>query len=161
MKKILRILICGIIILGIIGCTSSKNDSNIGRESKTKITAYGDPALSVKEGTLTSTGATVLLKNNGDKNYTYGSPYKIEKKEDDKWYTVKTINEYLFTMPAYQLKSGETKELQLDWKIMYGELSAGNYRIVKDISFEYEEGKYDTYNIAAEFIIDNLNEDLV
>lgn len=37
-------------------------------------------SMTIKEGTLTNTGATVILQNSSDKNISYGNPYYIEKK---------------------------------------------------------------------------------
>ncbi len=154
-KTILAILVCGIIILGLVGCGKSKNESKIGKESNTEITSTSDVTLSIKEDTLTNTGVTLLLKNNSDKDYSYGNPFGIEKSQDGKWYKLETINDIAFTLPAYGLKSGESKELSLYWKDMYGELKSGTYRIVKSISYQYEEGKYKTFYIAVEFKIDS------
>lgn len=41
--------------------------------------------LLVKKDTITSKGATFVLKNNTDEDYSYEPSYYIEKKEDNKW----------------------------------------------------------------------------
>ena len=150
MKKIiLTILLFGILIIGLVGCGKEKKESN------TKITSDGDVTLSIKEDSLTNTGATLLLKNNSDKTYSYGNPFWIEKEQNGKWYKLETIEETAFTLPAYEIKSGEVKELNLDWKDIYGKLTSGTYRIVKSISYQYEKDNYKTLDIAVEFNIDS------
>lgn len=84
----------------------------------------------------------------------YGNPYWIEKKENNKWNKVKTINDCNFTLPAYGLQPDEKKEIKVDWEFCYGKLPYGKYRIVKDVNFEYEDDTRDFFDIAVEFIIE-------
>ena len=57
-------------------------------------------------------------------------------------------------MPAFQLSAKESKEIELDWENGYGKLANGTYRIIKEIDYEYEEEKYETFNVAVEFTIE-------
>ncbi len=149
-KKVLIILICMIMILGVTGCKNSKNKFDIGNVSDVKI-SQSDVTLSIKEGTLTNEGATLILTNNSDKNYQYGYPYAIEIKKDGKWHY---INAQLdFILPALHLLANESKEIELNWKSGYGTLPEGTYRIIKSIDYEKEEGQYETFNVAVEFTI--------
>lgn len=56
-------------------------------------------------------------------------------------------------MPAFPLSSKESKEIELDWENGYGKLTEGTYRIIKEIDYEYEKEKYETFNVAVEFNI--------
>ena len=56
-------------------------------------------------------------------------------------------------MPAFQLLSKESKEIELDWENGYGKLTEWTYRIIKEIDYEYEKEKYETFNVAVEFNI--------
>ena len=149
-KKVLIILICMIMILGVTGCKNSKNKFDIGNVSDVKI-SQSDVTLSIKEGTLTNEGATLILTNNSDKNFQYGTPYEIEIKKDGEWHKINV--ELNFTLPAFHLLPKESKEIELNWENEYGKLSKGTYRIIKGINYEYEEGKYKSFNVAVEFII--------
>ena len=150
-KKILSILICVIMILGVTGCKKSKNKFDIGNVSDVKI-SQSDVTLSIKEGTLTNEGATLILTNNSDKNYQYGYPYTIEIMKDGKWHYINVQLDFI--MPALQLLANETKEIELNWKSGYGKLAEGTYRIIKSIDYEKEEGQYETFNVAVEFTIE-------
>lgn len=153
MKKILlSILICGIMVLGVAGCGNSKNEFDIGNKSNINISQNNGVLLSIKDGTLKNTGATLILTNNSDKDFHYGNPYEIEIKKDGEWHKINVQLD--FTLPAFGLKAKETKEIELDWKHGYGKLASGTYRIIKSIDYEKEEGHFETFNVAVEFTID-------
>ena len=149
-KTILTILLCGVMVLGMTGCGKQKNEFDIGNKPDIKI-SQNDVIMTIKEGTLTNKSATLVLTNNNDKNFQYGNPYEIEIKKDGEWHKINV--ELNFDMPAFQLLSKESKEIELDWENEYGKLAKGTYRIIKGIDYEYEEGKYETFNVAIEFTI--------
>lgn len=151
MKKILTILLCGIMVLGMAGCGKAKNKFDIGNKSNIKI-SQNDVTMTIKEGTLTNRSATIVLTNNSEKNFQYGNPYEIEIKKDGEWHQINI--ELYFDMPAFQLSAKESKEIELDWENGYGKLANGTYRIIKEIDYEYEEEKYETFNVAVEFTIE-------
>lgn len=151
-KTILTILLCGVVALGMTGCRKSKNELDVGNKSNVQISQNNDVKMSIKDGTLTNTGATLVLTNNSDKNFQYGNPYEIEIKKDGKWHKINV--ELYFNMPVFQLSSKENKEMELDWENGYGKLAKGTYRIIKGIDYEYEEGKFETFNVAVEFTIE-------
>lgn len=150
-KAILTILLCGVLVLGMTGCGKSKNEFDIGNKSDIKV-SQNDVIMTIKEGTLTNKSATLVLTNNSDKNFQYGNPYEIEIKKDGEWHKINI--ELNFDMPAFPLSSKESKEIELDWENGYGKLAKGTYRIIKGINYEYEEGKYETFNVAVEFNIE-------
>ena len=149
-KTFLTILLCGVMVLGMTGCGKQKNEFDIGNKSDIKI-SQNDVIMTIKEGTLTNKSATLVLTNNSDKNFQYGNPYEIEIKKDGEWHKINV--ELDFDMPAFPLSSKESKEIELDWENGYGKLAKGTYRIIKGINYEYEEGKYETFNVAIEFTI--------
>lgn len=152
MKKIiLSILVCGFMVLGLTGCGTSKNEFTVGKESNIEIVEKG-VTLSIKENTLTTTGATLILKNDSDVDVQYGNPYEMEIKKDGEWHKINV--ELNFTLPAFVLKSKETKEWEFSWENGYGKLTSGDYRIIKSIDIEKEDGTFDTFYVSAEFTIE-------
>lgn len=150
MRKItLATLIFCCLILVLTGCRNSK--VNIENKSDIQI-SNSEVSMAIKNGTLTNTGATIILTNNSDKFFTYGNPYEIEIKKNGEWYKIDT--QLVFTLPTFELASGETKEIELNWEDEYGTLAKGTYRIIKDIDYEYEEGKYEKFNVGVEFVIE-------
>ena len=149
-KSIFTILMCGVMVFVMTGCGKQKNELDIGNKSNIKI-SQNDVIMTIKEGTLTNKSATLVLTNNSDKNFQYGNPYEIEIKKDGEWHKINV--ELNFDIPAFQLPSKESKEIELNWENGYGNLATGTYRIIKGIDYEYEEGKYKSFNIAVEFTI--------
>ncbi len=105
--------------------------------------------MSIKEGTLTKTSATVVIEDKNDEKYNYSSWFRIDKKENQEWKEVKAINEeYAFTDLAYIPDEDGRIEMNTDWGNLYGELETGEYRLVKEV---YDNGKKYIY---AEFTIE-------
>ena len=149
-KTILTILLCGIMVLVMAGCEKQKNEFDIGDKSNIKI-SKNDVIMTIKEGTLTNKSATLVLTNNSDNNFQYGNPYEIEIKKDGEWHKINA--ELYFNLLLFQLSAKESKEIELDWENGYGKLAKGTYRIIKEIDYEYKEGKYETFNVTVEFTI--------
>jgi hypothetical protein len=148
-KTIFIIIVLGIMVLGLTGCGKNKM-FDIGEKSNIEI-AKNDVTLSIKEGTLTKTGATLILKNDSNVDVQYGNPYEIEIKQDGSWHKINVQLD--FTLPSYGLKSGESKQIELDWENGYGKLSTGEYRIIKDIDVEQEDETFESFYVSAEFTI--------
>lgn len=150
-KTILTILVCGFMVLGLTGCGTDKNEFTVGKESNIEVVEK-EVTLFVKENTLTTTGATLILKNDSDVDVQYGNPYEMEIKKDGEWHKINV--ELNFTLPAFILKSKETKEFELNWENGYGKLASGDYRIIKSIDTEKEDGTFDIFYVSGEFTIE-------
>lgn len=138
MKKIIVLVVISLFIL--TGCSSNLEKSNIKVENN-------DIEFSIKEGTLTRSGVTLILKNNSDKTLHFGEPYEVEVYKDGFWRKIEV--EMYFNMPLYGLEAGKEKEIIFNWEHGYGRLNKGKYRIIKDVNFEEEEKFY----IGCEFTI--------
>ena len=154
MKKGLKItlIILVFLVIGLTGC-NKKQDDFIGEESTTEIVTDSDVSLSIKDGTLTNTGATIVLTNKSNKEYVYGEPYSIQIKKDGTWHVINV--QRIFQTPMFHLKNGETTEIELKWDANYGKLESGTYRIIKNIGYECEKDKFEYFSIAVEFNIDD------
>ena len=111
--------------------------------------------LEVKEETRTSKGATFILKNNTDEEYSYGPTYTIEKFENTSWKEFDTLTGDPLTWNSivYSLKAHEESEINIDWSLGYGELKRGTYRIVKNDLRKSKSPESRTYTLYAEFDI--------
>ena len=111
-------------------------------------------SLLVKEDTITSKGATFILKNNTDEDYAYEPSYYIEKKEDNKWNEIILKEPLTWNSVIYTLKAGEETEMNVDWSITgYGELKDGEYRLVKANFRKKDSPDSRAYSVYAEFHI--------
>lgn len=150
MKKILTILLCGIMVLVMAGCGKAKNKFDIGNKSNIKI-SQNDVTMTIKDGTLTNKSVTLILTNNSDRKIQYGSPYEIEIKKNGEWYKINAkLN---FTLPLFILESKKKNEFKLNFEEGYGKLPSGTYRVIKKIDKEKEDGLFDSFYVAAEFTI--------
>ena len=59
---------------------------------------------------------------------------KIDKLEDGTWKTVYVIikENYFWNSIGYKIDRNNKLVLEIDWEWLYGSLSSGTYRIVKD-----------------------------
>ena len=93
--------------------------------------------MEIKEGTLTKTGATVLVYENADYAITIGEEFWIEKYDSNTntYERLLQSKNCFFNLPAYNLEIEKPKELIQDWTSCYGELEPGTYRLVKNAHF--------------------------
>lgn len=102
-------------------------------------------SIEIKEGTLTNTGATIIITDTTDKNYSYGEEYRIDKKENGKWKEApRVIEDAFFNVPAYHPDENNEIIRKVNWKWIYGKLKPGTYRFVTQASDK---------NISVEFVI--------
>ena len=91
--------------------------------------------MTIKEGTLTKTGATVIIKDNNITPYSYNYWFKIQKKEDGKWVDLEIRDKnYSFPAVAFNLGKDKTFEQKIDWQRIYGRLRKGEYRLIKNLN---------------------------
>lgn len=157
MKKILSFVLIGIISFILVGCTNKSKTNLIELGDKSKYIINDDFVnISLKSNSLTKTKAIFTIINNSTQNYKYGNPYLIEYQKDGVWYELKSIRELYFTLPAYIIKSKESKEISIDWEYGYGKLQTGTYRLVKSIFAESDKPieQSDIIYISAEFTIE-------
>lgn len=85
--------------------------------------------LSVKEGTLTPSGGTFLLKNNFSEDYWYGEHYTLEKAQGESWVQLVPKEGTAWHDIAYLLPKETENEMEIAWEWAYGKLPVGTYRI--------------------------------
>ncbi len=138
-------------ILNIINDYVKKNGGTCFRieedELSDMITMYIDNT------TKTNTGATVVIEEDEDYEFTYGEAFKIEEYDysNNVWSELNiTGNNYGFNDIGYIASPDKPLRINQNWENMYGPLPKGLYRIVKDAMFK--TGSH--YTIWAEFIIE-------
>lgn len=173
MKKRIIMMIMGLMALAMIGCTKSiesenmENGTEIDRPAEEGEGLEGLPtpevdewgvSFSVKDVTLT--GLTIVCTQEGGAptgELTTGSYYVVEKLYGDKWAeAVRVPQEYEvgWTMEAWLIPTNATSEWEVDWEWLYGKLSAGQYRIGKELMDFRGNGDYDQKMYYAEFEIE-------
>lgn len=93
-------------------------------------------SMTIKEGTLTKTGATIIIKDISNKNNTFGEEYRIDKYENNEWKELDVVvkGNYGWNSIGYHVDKNNKLELTINWEWLYGKLEKGKYRLVKNIS---------------------------
>ena len=147
MKRKRWILIIFIVLLlGYIAYLYIENNSYKATLDKTAkaVSTIDKVMVSIKENTLTKTGAVLIIKNESNTNHLTGEAFYVEKKENGKWYSLKPKHVLFWIAIGYDIKTNEEREFECNWDDMYGKLEKGTYRLVKEL---------DSKRIAAEFEI--------
>lgn len=159
-RFLLILFVC--VAFGVIGCSNEKEEQTSALNNREYVPTSHETVnnldgvtMRVKEGTMSSTGLTVVFENKTDKEIIYGDPYTVEKNMDGKWFEVPDIldGNYGFVDIGYGLGPSSTNEWEVDWEWLYGKLDKGKYRLVKYVSDFRQSGDYDQYYLAVEFEI--------
>ena len=146
MKKrvviVVSVLVVFVSLLALLICFKPKEIKNLNLAENI--------TMKIKEGSLTNTGATVIITDlSGDENVDLiNRKFKIDYKKNDKWYRLesKIKNEVTVMTTDNAMENGDnTYTQEINWEKYYGKLDKGHYRIVKEV-------KTNIY-IAAEFDI--------
>ncbi len=114
--------------------------------------------IQIKEGTLTNTGATIIITENIDYDITYCSEYKIIKYNyhNNSWEDIPFIYEnYGFDQMGYTVTPEKPLEFKMNWENIYGKLEKGQYQIIKKATFNSDipVTEKDVFEISIEFSI--------
>lgn len=123
---------------------------NWWREAKDRRT-HNNVVMEIKSGTLTNLSVTLIISDNNEVPYEYGSSYRLDKKEKEGWKEVKRKLKFFNITDTISLgyeyykvgKDGKV-EITINWEEKYGKLKKGEYRLVKFI---------DNEEIYIEFVI--------
>ena len=115
--------------------------------------------MEIVEGTLTKTGATIKILEDEDLDLTYGDSFFIEKfdKEENTFKKLEVFcKNCTFNMPAYMVDPNNPLELKQEWGLLYGELSKGTYRLVKEVFFDSDRpvDESNKFYVTVEFEIE-------
>ncbi len=121
-KPILIFIILTAMLLCIGGCNDNTAVSN-------------EIELSLKKDTLTPTSITLIIANNSKTyDFIYGADYGIETYTNEQWQELPTLNDHVVYSIAYTIHPNSSKDFEIDWHYIYGEIPKGNYRIVKNFN---------------------------
>ncbi len=155
MKKFILLIL---LTLFITGCGPKKEEFVPGTiDDETDIKEISDIfTIAIDEEGIKRTRLDLTITNNGDKDYYLEDWYRLEKKEDGKWYKLKTKHSFGSFLMSELYSVGESKIFSDfgGWEPIYGELPNGEYRIIRGF---YEPEKEDVkYYAAGEFSIKEI-----
>ena len=161
MKKVLSIILALVCMMSVAGCVP-KTDGNTSKnlsENEISDVTPNKWGVALKVDNVTEKGLTIVCSHSGGENVAEldtGSFYVIQKYEKADWVDVEYLpQEYEigWTSEAWMIQKEGTTRWDVNWEWLYGELSAGKYRIGKEIMNFRETGDYDTELVYAEFVI--------
>jgi hypothetical protein len=97
--------------------------------------------ININENSITPTGLSYTIFNQNNISCPYFNTYSIEKKDDDTW---NLVTQYIDSgeLISDYISSNSSKEIEINWNNIYGELSTGIYRLklisTLDTSGEYQ-----------------------
>ena len=94
--------------------------------------------MTIKEGTLTRNGATVIIHDDNENPYIYGNDYLIYRMEENEWKLVEPIDpDYIVDAIALMVDPNTHEiEFDTDWSKVFGELENGRYMLVKELDYQ-------------------------
>ena len=99
--------------------------------------------IEIVEDTLTRDSADIIITDNNEEKFVYGTDFKVQKKDGDEWFDLEYLPNTAFNSIAYQM-NGNTLELSINFKQYYGSLENGIYKLSKTI-YSNEE-RYEIYS---------------
>lgn len=88
--------------------------------------------MSIKENTLSNKGLTLLLTNQTEDNWGYGT-WEIEHKMFGMWFLIKPRELIASTLMIHPIPANTTQEINIDWEYWMDDLPKGKYRIIYEI----------------------------
>lgn len=121
------IIISFIMCIILTGCNSYAPSEYKGDTCKTA-------TISLKDDTLTSTSTTIIISDTNQNNE-YSMEFSIYKKELNKWVLMnQKKKEVEWETRLFFVDNEGNLELDQNWQDIYGELSKGEYKLVKYVT---------------------------
>lgn len=144
------------------GKDDSKDDrmkDSVGTDEKEEETNDNPLGLSMHAENVTSTGCCIVFEQSGGSvtgDLQTGKWYELRMQTDDgSWVDPFTGELKAWEDIAYIIKTGDTTKIDVDWSNTYGKQGRGHYRIYKKVNDYRAPGDYDTYDLYAEFDIED------
>lgn len=157
-KSILVLYICLSVLILVIAIVIDNLNS-----SKNEIEYTNAINMSIKKESLSTTGATIIINDSTNKKNEYAEDFYIEQEKNGNWISLKKkYSSIPWNAMIYFIDKNNELELEQNWVNIYGELSQGNYRLIKYVLMPKENGSvtkingdtYEYYKFYVEFTID-------
>ena len=168
MKKILAILLAGVLLLGLVGCQES--DPKLNDPSFAPLTMTPGEATSSYDGIEIQidslnwhkdekkTTLVVVWNNQTKYEVTYGASFAIERLDGDKWVNCSIPDEPTFIAIGYLLPAGKLKNETYNLTDLFDVSSPGTYRFKTDCFVPDNAEKSTKCELVAEFTVGNVDD---
>lgn len=132
------------------GCSTP---SNMVESSYFDLNQLNSATTSVVDDSITSTDISISTTYSGNNECSLDEWFVIEVHKNNKWYTLPYINQGAeFIDIGYMIDESGTRQMDYNWREIYGALPTGDYRIITKIS-EIENNLYKQYYVSTPFTI--------
>lgn len=123
---------------------------------------FPDWGLTLTVENVTSTGLTLVVTQSGGEptgELETGEAYRLITLVDGTWKTVEElplpegVDGRGWNSIAYLIPKNESKEFDINWEWIFGELPSGTYRLIKEFMDFRATANYDTFEYWVEFEI--------
>ncbi|MGN0666694.1 MAG: immunoglobulin-like domain-containing protein [Huintestinicola sp.] len=162
MKKITVLFLLSILFFS--GCGNIKENGDeiinmqatVGTKSILDISKDANILLSVKS--VKSDCLELEISNKNSNTVFWSQWFAVEKCDNNTWYQLQEIEleenvEFIWDDILYSLQGTEETTESVKWSNYYGDLSKGNYRIIKAFYFD-ERNQDEKIYVACEFTIE-------
>ena len=164
MKKLFALLLALVTVLSLAGCYRANMLDKDALPPEEELTAQtektGEPqwGITMEARDVTPKGMTLVIRQSGGVEVTgeinTGDPYALYRLEGDIWTEVPMIRDDIaWNAIAYLIPFGGELEQELNWSWMYGDLPAGEYKLVKGFMDFRGTGDYDQASFEVEFTV--------
>ncbi len=142
MKKIISLVIALACVALLLVACSNKSSDQVDKDSAYLPTEIENVSIRIFD--VSSSGATVILKDTNEEPFLYGEWYSVEKYDGGQWTEVEPIIEnYGFTMIGYIPDENDEVKFEINWEWLYGKLPEGSYRLIKSVDNKYISVSFD------------------
>ena len=119
------------------------------------VNVRNDLGVSLTAESITPAGGKFILSNDSTEPYSYTGSYYLDMRTDEGWgYMKPTEDSLIFTLLNQKLYMMDSYTLSYNWSNAFGELPAGEYRLVKKI-IPYEGNSVEeAFYVSCEFTIE-------
>ena len=168
MKKILAILLAGVLLLGLVGCQESNPKLNDPSFAPLKMTPGAATSsydgIEIQIDSLNwhkdekKTTLVVAWKNQTKYEVTYGASFTIERLDGDKWVNCAIPDDPTFIAIGYLLPAGKLKNETYNLTDLFDVSSPGTYRFKTDCFVPDNAEKSTKCELVAEFTVGNVDD---
>ncbi len=121
---------------------------------------FPDWGLTLSVEDVSATGLTLVVSQEGGNptgELQTGDPYRLITLVDGTWKTVEElplpegVDGRAWNSIAYLLPKDNTREFEINWEWIFGELPSGTYRLIKEFMDFRGTANYDTFEYWVEF----------
>lgn len=153
-RRGLYILVASVLVLmGLIGCSKLPSLDDIPIDTPDPHAPSEFYMTSKYEVYSPKTESlTFIFTNNTDTRVVYGEEYSLDKLNEGMWAEVPFKYNVYFSLVAYGVEPGQTREWELTPSYLLNELESGIYRLRKNCSYGELENLAE-FTVSATFII--------